>query len=118
MARKGQGNRLWHFGKDIGFMRQQDNGRVIQNLRQRGRQITNTLKPTIAQPKRQLITQSCQPEGPGFMFKLDRLIFQYRNVIGLQRALTQYWPLAALLGCRVIPPIVITQDCKNTQRRR
>ena len=75
MTRQGQGHRLRHLRENIGFMGQQDNWRIIHSLRQRGRQIINTLKPAIAQPKRQLITQSCQPESPFRMLKLNRLVF-------------------------------------------
>lgn len=103
-------------------MCQQNDWCIVSNLRQRQRQVIDTLPkaPSVlpSWQERDLITQSGKPKALTIFHKSNRIVLVDRYSDLLQSQPSEDWAATSLLRCPVFPPIVIPEHCVNAQRCR
>ncbi len=102
-------------------MRQQNDRRIIGDLRQRGAEIVDADAPHRPETARreigELIAEAGQPERTPVLGEALGVVFVNRNAGRLQRAAGDGVALAFALHFLVFPPVVIAENGVHAERR-
>src|SRR5262245_44984104 len=116
-----QGHARWYARKNVRFVRQQNYGRWIRDLRERARQIVDALEaaPAAGAPaanEGELVPEPGQPKGLPRLGEAHDGILIDGNANLFQHAPALHGPGQPALGAEVIPPIVIAEYGMHAER--
>ena len=97
-----------HIDKNIGLVRQQNDGVVGGDARQRPGQVVLAQESAVAKRMRDLVAEAGKPEAPARFAQQHGVVFHQRDA---------YFGQRGTHAIDVVPPVVIAEDGINAERR-